>query len=194
MSDRTGPDPRGGPVTARTQHSKAYAGQVHGCAAARLDGSRQDVPAQLRRRRDAANRLLPLDCGCRTRDPWLHRCRPSPPLSDRAVDGYAAAIRHLRDHGLLPHPFSRDAGAVAARPRGPPTRRRNRRTLGGVRMTAHNAERGKQIVDSGRHAPPRGEHLGTITHWGLDVYKNSPQAWKDALAAEWTENRCDARK
>jgi hypothetical protein len=48
----------------------------------------------------------------------------------------------------------------------------------------NDAERGKQIIDSGKHAPPRGEHLGTIAHWGLRVYEGSPQEWKDALYAE----------
>lgn len=50
----------------------------------------------------------------------------------------------------------------------------------------HNdaADRGKAIVESGKYAPPRGEHLGTIRHWGLDVFEGSPQQWKSALFEE----------
>jgi hypothetical protein len=51
-------------------------------------------------------------------------------------------------------------------------------------MTGYDAERGKQIIASGKHAPERGEYLGTIAYWGLDVYEGSPQEWKDALAQE----------
>lgn len=46
------------------------------------------------------------------------------------------------------------------------------------------AARGKAIVDSGVHSPACGVHLGHIEQWGLDVYENSPQQWKDALYAE----------
>ena len=45
-------------------------------------------------------------------------------------------------------------------------------------------EHGKAIVESGRYAPKRGEYLGTIERWGLDVYEGSPQPWIDALFAE----------
>lgn len=51
-------------------------------------------------------------------------------------------------------------------------------------MTAHDAARGREIVESGRYAPPRGALLGRIGTWQLDVYQNSPQPWKDALLAE----------
>ena len=44
--------------------------------------------------------------------------------------------------------------------------------------------RGESICRSSKHAPPRGELLGTITAWGLDVYEGSPQQWKDTLRAE----------
>lgn len=44
--------------------------------------------------------------------------------------------------------------------------------------------RGKAIVESGKYAPPRGEYLGRIQRWGLDVYEGSPPMWKEALAAE----------
>jgi hypothetical protein len=62
-------------------------------------------PAQLRRRREASYRLVPLDCGCR--DPWpcrcherCHCCGHEPPPSDHELDGWVAAITHLADHGL----------------------------------------------------------------------------------------------
>ena len=48
-------------------------------------------------------------------------------------------------------------------------------------MIGDLAAQGKTIVDSGRYAPPRGELLGTITGWELDVYEGSPQQWKDTL-------------
>lgn len=49
---------------------------------------------------------------------------------------------------------------------------------------ADDIARGETIVRSGKHAPPRGEYLGTITAWGLDVYEGSPQEWKDVLRQE----------
>jgi hypothetical protein len=46
--------------------------------------------------------------------------------------------------------------------------------------------RGKAIAESGRYDPDRrrGELLGRLEAWGLDVYENSPQPWIDALIAE----------
>ncbi len=52
-----------------------------------------DIPRQLRRRRDAGLRLPPLDDG--HRDPWL---APRPPLSATSA---RAAWLHLRDLGLM---------------------------------------------------------------------------------------------
>lgn len=43
---------------------------------------------------------------------------------------------------------------------------------------------GAQIVKSGKYAPPRGELLGRIEAWGLDVYEGSPREWRDALMGE----------
>ncbi|CAN5754770.1 hypothetical protein BH09ACT7_BH09ACT7_32490 [soil metagenome] len=56
------------------------------------------VTLQLRQRRQASHRLLPLDCGCR--DPW----RPWRPekLSERQIAGAAAAALHLLDEGYAP--------------------------------------------------------------------------------------------
>jgi hypothetical protein len=48
--------------------------------------------------------------------------------------------------------------------------------------------RGKRIFESGKYAPKRGNLLGRIQAWGLDVYEGSPQSWKDALAAEYEGN------
>ena len=55
-----------------------------------------------RRRRQAAQRLTPLDCGCR--DPLLAcRCEPPPePLSERMVDAGADAARHILEIGCVP--------------------------------------------------------------------------------------------
>jgi hypothetical protein len=47
--------------------------------------------------------------------------------------------------------------------------------------------RGKAIADSGKYAPQRGQYLGRIQAWGLDVYEGSPSSWKDALFAEWDQ-------
>lgn len=52
----------------------------------------------LRRRHAAAQRLPRLDCGCCS-DPWSNRHRSGP-----RPWGYALAVAHLADHGLLPAP------------------------------------------------------------------------------------------
>lgn len=50
------------------------------------------------RRREAAWRLVPLDCGCR--DPWVCRCTEPPP-SDRQLDAWRdAALYVLRGHQI----------------------------------------------------------------------------------------------
>jgi hypothetical protein len=40
-----------------------------------------------------------------------------------------------------------------------------------------------------KHIPERGEYLGTVEYWGLDVYDGSPQEWKDALIAEYRQQQ-----
>lgn len=52
------------------------------------------------RRRDAAARSVPLDCGCR--DPWVHRCAPEPDPTERTTEAAVHASHHLLDHGLPP--------------------------------------------------------------------------------------------
>ena len=59
----------------------------------------QDITSQLHRRRSASARSIPLDCACR--DPWPCRCT-EPPLTERALDGWAAAARHLLAAGRMP--------------------------------------------------------------------------------------------
>jgi hypothetical protein len=44
-------------------------------------------------------------------------------------------------------------------------------------------ERGRLLAASGAHLP-RGELLGHLEFWGIDVYEGSPQPWIDALLAE----------
>jgi len=44
--------------------------------------------------------------------------------------------------------------------------------------------RGKTIADSGVYVHERGELLGRLQSWGLDVFEGSPQPWIDALMAE----------
>ncbi len=44
--------------------------------------------------------------------------------------------------------------------------------------------RGKAIAASGKYLRPRGEYLGRIEAWGLDVFEGSPQEWKNALHQE----------
>ena len=76
-----------------------------------------DTVAQLRRRRQAAYRLASLDCGCR--DPWPCRCS-QPPLTDRALDGWRDAARHILDCGLTPVGAARGtAGFVGSARRRP---------------------------------------------------------------------------
>jgi hypothetical protein len=54
---------------------------------------------QINRRRDAALRLLPLDCGCR--DPWPCTCT-SPPLSAHTIDSFRDAAIHVLGAGCTP--------------------------------------------------------------------------------------------
>lgn len=62
-------------------------------------GQAATLLAQLGRRRDAARRLVPLDCGCP--DPWPCRCT-EPPLSERALDGWRDAAMTLLRAELIP--------------------------------------------------------------------------------------------
>jgi hypothetical protein len=57
------------------------------------------VAGWLRRRR-AAQRLMPLDCGCA--DPWPCRCRRADPLTDHQVDGWRAAALDIIEDGHAP--------------------------------------------------------------------------------------------
>lgn len=59
----------------------------------------QDVPSQLRRRRLAADRSVPLACGCR--DGLTCRCT-DPPLSKHALDGWRDAAEHVLASGRTP--------------------------------------------------------------------------------------------
>lgn len=52
------------------------------------------------RRRAAAHRMVPLDCGCGS-DPWLCR-HTEPPLSDYALDGWRDAANHILASGRIP--------------------------------------------------------------------------------------------
>jgi hypothetical protein len=57
------------------------------------------VVRQLRARRAASYRLVPLDCGCR--DPWPCRCT-EPPLTDVQLDGWRDAAKHVLGQGRIP--------------------------------------------------------------------------------------------
>lgn len=59
----------------------------------------QDLRAQRNRRRGAADRSVPLDCGCR--DPWPCRC-DEPPLTERAVDSWRDTALHVLRTGHVP--------------------------------------------------------------------------------------------
>lgn len=56
-------------------------------------------------------------------------------------------------------------------------------------MTNYDAAMGKRIVESGKYARPRGEFLGRIQAWGLDVFEGSPQEWIDTLMREEAARR-----
>jgi hypothetical protein len=58
-----------------------------------------DVVRQLRVRRAASQRLVPLECGCS--DPWPCRCT-EPPISDHALDGWRDAALTLLGSELIP--------------------------------------------------------------------------------------------
>lgn len=55
--------------------------------------------AAWKRRREAARRVAPLDCGCP--DPWPCRCT-EPPLTDAALDGWRDAALRILFNGQLP--------------------------------------------------------------------------------------------
>lgn len=58
----------------------------------------QDLRSQLQRRRQAAARSIPLDCGCR--DP-LCRCS-EPPLTEHAIDSWRDSALHILRTGNMP--------------------------------------------------------------------------------------------
>jgi hypothetical protein len=92
--EEPGPTPETGPnqksVDATTNHTNLNA-DARQCVF--------DTMAGLRRRRTAAQRVAPLDCGCR--DPWPCRCT-QPAMSENALDGWAAAARHVLSQGRTP--------------------------------------------------------------------------------------------
>lgn len=51
------------------------------------------------RRHSAAQRLVPLECGCR--DPWPCRCTPTP-LTEKSIDAARDAALHLLNNGHTP--------------------------------------------------------------------------------------------
>lgn len=59
----------------------------------------QDLRSQLQRRRGAAKRSVPLDCGCR--DPYTCQCT-EPPLFGRALDAWRDAALHMLEVGNMP--------------------------------------------------------------------------------------------
>jgi len=46
------------------------------------------------------------------------------------------------------------------------------------------ARRGRQLAESGLYEPLRGEYLGRIDAWGLNVYENSPREWIEVLSEQ----------
>lgn len=61
------------------------------------------VTGQFTCRRQAAQRLARLECGCA--DPWTHRCGDRPDATDREIDAYAAAAELLASLGYPPAPL-----------------------------------------------------------------------------------------
>jgi hypothetical protein len=60
-----------------------------------------DIPGQLRARRLAAQRSVPLHCG--HRDPWVCGCYTTePPLSENMIDAGRSAALHILDTGKVP--------------------------------------------------------------------------------------------
>ena len=91
--DDSGPAPPGEP-----DHAASAAAKQSNNASV---DSHDHTLTGLRRRREASRRLIPLDCACRTADPWTCRCTRSS-LSERMVDGGRAAALHLLDVGCAP--------------------------------------------------------------------------------------------
>lgn len=83
MTDDERPGAEAGPLSAGTDACQGNAA----------------IRQQLVRRRTAAARSVPLDCGCR--DPWRCTCT-EPPLSRVVVDGWRDSAVHILSAGLLP--------------------------------------------------------------------------------------------
>lgn len=64
-----------------------------------MDCHQHSGVAAMKRRRAAARRLMPLDCGCP--DPWPCRCS-LPPLSDKMIDAGRDAALHILESGRVP--------------------------------------------------------------------------------------------
>jgi hypothetical protein len=65
-----------------------------------------DVPGQLRARRAASQRMVPLDCDCR--DPLACRCGEDD-ITPVVTNAYKDAVQHLLAHGLTPAAFRAEA-------------------------------------------------------------------------------------
>lgn len=59
----------------------------------------QDIASQLRRRRAAAHRSVPLACG--HRDPWPD-CSPTTQVTDHQLDAWRRTVEHLHRAGFCP--------------------------------------------------------------------------------------------
>lgn len=64
-----------------------------------MDSDQHRGVAGWKRRREAARRVVSLDCGCP--DPWPCRCS-LPPLSDKMIDAGRAAALHILESGRVP--------------------------------------------------------------------------------------------
>lgn len=99
---RTGPPEREEPgSTPGTGPLSKSVGTTHTDKVHATPQPRQCAADALRRRRRAAYRMVPLDCGCLTRDPWVCRCT-APPLSEPMVDAGRDAALHVLEHGDIP--------------------------------------------------------------------------------------------
>jgi hypothetical protein len=61
---------------------------------------------------------------------------------------------------------------------------RRRRDAAALAVVAALLSDDPGLTAARKHARPRGELLGRIEAWGLDVYEGSPPEWIDALMAE----------
>jgi hypothetical protein len=87
---RAGQDP--GDIDTTDNHSNTQRVYLRRCVAHPRRAIAQDTLSQMKRRRAASQRLMPLDCGCS--DSWTCKCT-WPPLSENQIEAGRSAALHI---------------------------------------------------------------------------------------------------